>query len=405
MKRGRRVLAVIVLILSSLYGSGQSFAWKSAVDTVSQTGFYSITLSLEWLAYLKSDLSDIRIRDGQGGAVPFLIRPHQIEQRRRLINFPVLKNSTDSTATTLELDAGAYQGTDRLYLLIGNTAVERYASLSGSNNGTQWFIIDENLLLQNGADDNNDQFVQLLRFPFIRYRYLKLRIDNSRTDPLMVSEAGTYADTAIKPYAGLPLQPPTTYRQKDSSDGYTYIWAHTKLPYPVESVLLKLSGPKYYIREIAVYKGVTQNGALLASAKIRTAEEAFIELPGAKTADLLMTIRNGENPPVVVTALSTQCSRRELIAYLEKDKSYILVGGNGSVQPPDYDLKNFQDSIPPRMVQLALGRVTPNDPSEAGPVPKTQWWIWLSVAVMLAVLSGLTLRLLGEMNKEKKGGN
>jgi hypothetical protein len=403
MMKRHKVWMLLSLLVFHLHGKGQTFAYKSPLDTVPQSGFYTISLSLDWLVHLKNDLSDIRIKNEHNETVPFIIKKYPTEQHSSFVNFPILKFDTDSAWSSLELDAIDQHGTDHLCLIIGNHAVERIASLSGSDDRNHWFIIDEKLPLINRTGQAGDRFMQWLSFPFIRYRYLKLKINNKGTDPLPILKAGIYTDTSLNESLPLYLQPGTTYQQKDSADGRSYVWVHNPHPYPVDRISMVLSGPKFYKRAVSVYKLQNEKGKeLIGSGEARSGEDPAVWIIGGKAQDLLVVIENGDNPPLKITTVNTQCRKQELIAYLEKGKKYVLFGGNASVAPPDYDLAQFRDSIPRQTAVLDHGHLSVNKEETISAVTsKKNWWIWPAIIAMIVVLSMLTYKLTGEMKGAK----
>lgn len=400
-RRSRRTLGLIFLLVINLNCFAQQFGWKSILDTVSQNGFYSILLTLDWNTYVKPELSDIRINDQHNRQVPFLVDQHRVPRGKSFINFPILKNSTDTSVTILELDARGQRGTDHLSLIIGNNAVERTASLSGSNDRQQWFIIDERLELTREAVSSDDNFLQWLQFPFIRYQYLKLMINNRGSDPLPILKAGVYTDTSVNENIELYLHPGTVYEQKDSVDGNTYVWLHNQKPFPVDRISVTLSGSKFYRRTAEVYSSVHgERSILLGKTEFRSGEEPTIWLQPMKAQDLLVVIRNIDNPPLKVSSIRTESRKHYLIAYLEKGKQYTLFGGSEDAISPHYDLDFFKDSIPAELPIISHTAVVRNEKATSSAVANWDWWIWPAIVAMLLILGILTYKLVGDERRQ-----
>lgn len=396
MKTGSIIFLLFAILLQTT-GRTQTFAWKAKLQTVPQTGFYRIPLTLDWLWRVKADLSDVRIQNEQGVTVPFLVQQSRKENGTSFIDFPILRNTTDTTVTTIELDASQQQGTSRIDLVMGNTAVERRASLSGSNDRRQWFIIDESLQLTNGTGSISDRFVQSLQFPFVQYRYLKLQIKNRGTDPLPVIKAGLFVDTTTKAAPTLYLNPGTVYRQVDSSDGYSYIWVHNNFPYPIDKIFLQLSNATFYQRDVQVYKAEKEKSKeWITTTELRSGSEPAVWLPSVKTENFFIKIKNGDNPPLKVSLVNTFTRQQQLIAYLEKGKQYALVGGKSDATFPQYDLAHFRDRIPASLPALAYNDVLQNNGTPTATPTIKQWWIWPAIVLMLAILTVVTLRMVRE---------
>ena len=396
MCRNKYILLWAMLLLHALVHA-QEFGWKSSIAPVPENGFYRVPLSAEWMAHVQTGLSDVRIRDGQDKTVPFVTRTLPQVYGASFIAFPIVNNTTDSTHTVLELDARLRQGTEHLSLVIANTAVERTALLSGSNDGKQWFVIEENLLLTNGSGAGKDRFVQSLYFPFVRYAYFKLRINNRGTDPLQILKAGVFTDTLVQASEEWYSYPGTSFRQKDSSDGASYVWVHNAATFPVDRMRMVLQGPKFFKRGIAIYNLKERNKEWIASAEILSGSDPSILLPSVKASDLLVVIQNGDNPPLTISSINTQGRKRELLAYFEKGNTYTLFGGNAKVGFPQYDLAHFRDSIPAQPALLVHGPVVANARKSVVVKSNSDWWMWPGIIAMVLVLAMLTYRLMGEV--------
>lgn len=399
MTRDKKSGLLFLLLLLQVWVQAQEFDWKSKLEPVPENGFYQVALSLAFLSNVQADLSDIRIVDDQNRKVPFLLSEQVFRKGTPFIEFPILKNTTDSSYTTLVIDALEQPGTDHLFLIMGNTAVDRTAILSGSNDQKQWFIINERLLLTNGEGVGSDRFVQSVHFPFVHYRYFKLLIDNRKTDPLPVLRAGIYSHLSEKDSMEWYRIPGITYRITDSSDGASYVWVHHPDLYPVDRVSLDISAPRFFNRALLVYE--VSNGkknALLASETIRSGRGPSIWLPAGKTQDILLVIENGNNPPLSIASVTTHSRKRYLVTYLEKGTEYTLAGGNPQTSFPRYDLAHFRDSIPEQLTVITHGTVLPNEKKMVTRISHN-WWIWPLIGLMLLVLGFLTFRLLKDMQQ------
>ena len=397
----RRSNIILLLLFIQLGAQSQDFKWRSTLDTVSQTGFYSIPLGLEWLAALKPDVSDLRIKNQKNEVVPYIIRKQITDGQNAFIPFTLLQNKTDSASTILELDAGMWQGGDHICLVIGNNAVERVASLSGSQDRKQWFVIDEKLRLTKDGHNAYDHFIQWLHFPFVKYRYLKLTIKNNGSDALPVLQAGFYTDMTAKENPTLYLLHRTLFRSKDSTDGNTYIWINNDLPYPVDRITIKTAGPRFYKRNVNIYRPEGKRAAyLLASTEFNSNKEPVIWMMGDKSQSLLAVMQNGDNPPLKIEAVNTQSRNKQLVAYLEKGDTYYLVGGGETVMNPEYDLAQFRDSIPELLEALGHGNLVASTAQAGTSKNNKRLWLWPSIILMIGILGLLTGKLIKEMKKK-----
>jgi hypothetical protein len=396
--KGRGISLVLVLLLSALFVRSQQFNYQSSLGNVTESGFYKIPINLDWSSVLMEDLADLRIVDDREKHVAYIVRQKPSVASLSFVEFPIVNNATDSSHTTLELDARAQQGIDHLSVVMSNHSAERYSSLSGSDNQKQWFIIDEKIFLENARDDMEGRFVQQIRFPFIRYPYLKLKINNNTFDPLNILRAGVFIDTAKKESSEFQLHPPILIDQKDSLDGNTYVWIHHNTLLPIDRITIGLEGERYFKRRAEVYSIMgRKQRRLLTSADLLSGKEPAIPLPGGKVANLVLVIYNGGNPPLKVTSVNTQSKKDYLIAYLEKGKQYRLIGGSSTTSPPQYDLSYFKDSIPRDLPILESGTRTPFAQGNEVTKSKDRWWLWPSIIAMLVVLALVTFKMVKEV--------
>ena len=400
MKASRQGICFVILCCLSFGGTAQTFNWKASLGKVDSAGFYQIPIQPATTALIKSDLSDLRLIDERGKNVPFIVQQRSAAQAAAFVPFPIVGNRTDSNNTMLEVDVNASAGTDYLHLVITNTAVERAASISGSNDRKQWFIIKENLTLIN-ADDaiRSDRFVQSINYPFNRYRYLKLVIANSKSDPLNILQAGVYgtsAGLAGDTYLGNPAN---TFIQKDSNQT-TVLHVVNAAPYLTDRIHWKIGGPRFYKRDARIFVADADGKArqFLSSFQVVSGGQQAVSLPSVKSKEYWIEVDNGDNPPLAFSNITTAQLQRSLIAYLDGGTEYYLLAGNPAATAPRFDLAGFRDSIPALVPALSYGPLV-NTSSSVATNTDDRKWLWPAIIIMVAALAWLTFRLIGDVKR------
>lgn len=402
MRRYRQFFIVVFIcsLVNMVYA--QKFEVKAAVEPVGISKFYKIPVRPDLTAHIKADLSDLRITDQNNKQVPFIIRSSlPVISDGSFIEFPILKTSTDSTATTMEVACSIDKGNDHISLIIANNAVERYITISGSNDRKQWFIIDDHILLTSSAQDELGSFVQSVYFPFSKYRYYKLVIDNAHTDPLNVIKTGIYTSITDGGKQLFTDNPPLSYVQKDSSNGTTYIMVNQKEAYHLNRVILNLDGAKYYKRIAHLFqmpdKGKKQH---VVSFEIASNHLPILSFATLKAKNLLIEIENKDNPPLKVLAVKTEQISKDLVAYLEKGESYMIMAGNEKIEAPQYDLLQFRDSIPSQLASLSYKDIEPGKATvQRKFLPDMSNWLWPAILIVISALGFLTYKLLADMKR------
>ena len=141
---------------------------------------------------------------------------------------------------------------------------------------------------------------------------------------------------------------------------------------------------------------VPGNLNFLGEAELNPEQEHSIRVNAGKTNELLLVIKNGENPPLKIYSVKTSGIIPEIIAYLEKGKTYLLLGGDSLLNSPDYELRHFKDSIPAISPLLNIGPVEAIKTVHKQ-VEGNNSWLWPSIIVVGLVLGFLTFKLLREM--------
>jgi hypothetical protein len=121
---------------------------------------------------------------------------------------------------------------------------------------------------------------------------------------------------------------------------------------------------------------------------------------------LLLRIVNEDDQPVHVEAAQAIQVKHYLLAYLEKDKQYVLRFGNDTVYAPKYDLRYLEDSLVTyELPVVATGQrkalsVQQTAVFETYSIWKDRRLIWAALAVVVVILGWMSVKMLKEMKTE-----
>lgn len=393
-------LTIIFILFLTGGVRGQVYNTTASLDRVTQSGYYRIPINPELTAQAREDLADIRIEDGNRNQVPYILRMSRgLMSRQSFIEFSILNLKTDTSRTIIELDAGAATGISNLSLLMANTAVERFTSMSGSNERNSWYIIKDRILLQNAGENRDGSYVQTIHFPYTRYRFLKLEIRNEHTDPLNILKAGIYRDTVTA--GAVMLNPLPQISTKDSSNRRSYISIRNSQPFPAGSITFITSGPRFYKREARLL-AAEENGVLQEwGTVLLTSDHATsVQLDGRKFSGFSLIIENGDNPALKMEKVFTEQDLKYLVAYLEKGKAYRITAGNPSARRPDYDINHFNERIPQDLATIGYGPLK-FQTQESRTAPQFEWnyVLWAIIGIGILLIGYFCYRLMNEMKK------
>lgn len=138
-------ILTLLLCIASVKGIAQP-TYKAALPTVSADAFYAVNLPYQVLGEARPDLADIRIIDGDGKEVAWLLQEDSESIcNKEFIPLPMeifsMSNRTDVLITNVGKPLSSF------VLKIKNTDVNKETTLLGSNNGAQWFAVKDRFQL------------------------------------------------------------------------------------------------------------------------------------------------------------------------------------------------------------------------------------------------------------------
>ncbi len=409
MPSGRILVAIFLFFIMPQLAFTQQFKYGAELNKVDTNGFYEIIITPAISRYLLQDFSDIRIADGSNRWVPHILQQSDVMLVENLFTpFPIVQNTVnDSGKNLLVIENIKKEGINHLKLLLKNTAVSRLALLSGSNNQQDWYIIDDNISINKSNETIKDEYMQEINFPLVKYRYLKLVIDNDRNEPLLISQAGFYTEPSNKKTIVNQVNPAPLFLQKDSIH-YSYILVKQADSYQFDKISIETSGTRYYNRTVQIClqefdkNKIPKPGRVIGNFKLISDSTRSFYLTRTKAPSFYIIIKNGDSPPLKIESIRTTLQNVALVSYLEKGKGYKLLLGDSLASFADYDLQTFKDSIGAKRI-LKYGDVFKNSTKDFSKKSQNKnWWIWPTIILAGLVLSFLTYRLTGDMKKQPK---
>jgi len=397
----------------------EGYNYSSKLDTVKSSGFYNIALTPEINAHLKTDYSDIRIVNDSGKWIPHVFRVPQTERAVDpvMMEMQIVKKE-NSLLSTLCIVRNYDTALSEMQINIRNTQVERFCTLSGSDDLTSWFIINDSILLKPESIDNKNQSFFQLNFPPVTYKYLKLVINNKGKEPLNIIDVYSgpvtpnLKDRKIPEY--LPFKnPDAAIVQKDSGDR-SYVKVTQAAAYHFDIISLRIEGAKYFYRMVDMYIPADSNhsmahpGALVTSFTISNNSTLQFHVPVMNAGVFYLVIHNEDNLPLKLTEVKTYSTYTMITAYLEAGHNYRLFLDNPYATKPDYDLgklnTRFKDDIP----YLQAGKIQETEKKileQQSAAANNKWILWVAIAIAIIILLFFTQKMIKEVNKRKQDDN
>jgi len=403
-KRKRNRFGIIFLLIPWSAGA-QQFRHTCMIDSVKESGFYSIPVSPDISAYLKTDFSDIRIVNEKGQWIPHIINyPYNNKSHEfAYFDLPIIKKENANSQTTIIVGNNGNHDLSDLFINVKNAIVNRFASLSGSDDQLKWFTIRDSILLKDTELILDNQPALKIYFPPVNYPYFRIIIFNGKNDPLNIQKVMNDGPPLPEKDEQYISNPKAGFIQSDSS-GYSLIRIENKNNFHVSRININIPSPKYFERKASLYtayagsiKGMRQANPV-AELTLSSNSTGDYNLPLLKSRVFYLLLENKDNPPLQMATITTEQGNKEIIAYLEKGKSYRLLFDDSLAMAPDYDLKSF--------VRNTIGKLNVGEISAANQTTikvaagkNKNRWIWPSIILVIVLLGFFTLSLTREIKK------
>jgi hypothetical protein len=346
--------------------------------------------------------------------VPHLLRqPASASATTVLINMPIVSKQANATSVICVVKNSNPQ-ISSIKVLMKNTTVQRVCSLSGSFNGTDWFVINDSIMLQAVAETKGDKTTCTINFPPSSYGYLKLVIDSKKTDPVNIIGIMAQASNGQLGTPGVNKvveNPPCTLLQKDSGN-ISYIRVTQSAAYQFENIGLLVSGVKYFNRTVDICipqhnnHSFSNTGPIYRSFTISNNSTLQFTVPAVKATVFYLLVHNDDNLPVKITAVKTAMPCQVLTAYLERG-NYRLLTDNEYATPPVYDITMLSTSIPSDIAVLGMQQLKKAAQAQAigtaSPKSNSKLLLWGSIAAVLVLLLLFAAKLTRDVNRRTHG--
>lgn len=215
----------------------------------------------------------------------------------------------------------------------------------------------------------------------------------------------------LQHYTAVPA-PSITVRE-DKANQRTIIQITFKERYQIDKLILNVDGFKYYRRTA----WLTEVNPLIKNKKNRYSEQRIdnFMISSEKKAivilydenrykQLFLVIDNEDSEPLSIKNIITYQKNIELVAYLEKNKEYIIKTGQTNTSLPRYDLSYFSDSISNNVpfIKVLNFKTSKNEPQIKSATLITKTWMWLAITVLILFLSYLSYYMVKDMQRKNK---
>lgn len=379
--------------------------WRADVQQVQESGYYNIEVDSKLVGATDRAFKNLRLylEDGEElKEMPYVVQAESpVQAMSNFIDFEEVSQSAKDSINTC-LFKTADKGLSRAYIQISSVDANIDATIYGGNDGKQWFLIKKSSKVLNIAYGKGEGDLLVVDFPTSNYTYYKVVLNNHATAPLHILRVGNISSHNIfGQFQKVDLMDMQTHTDKEKKR--TVIsFPNLEHSYAISKVVVQVPEEYKYLRRASL-KSKNEPGVVYFNLKSDTDNTIYSNAFKVDSTALL-SIENGDNPPLTIGSVEAYTLRRYICAHLKAGAKYRVEVDGRITKPAHYDLEQLSDLLPKDIATVATHNVQFTDiPLDVRkPMllenPVVMWCIILCIGLFLFTLSASMLKKL----KDKK---
>jgi hypothetical protein len=422
-----------------------------SIPAAPEKGVVEFSLTDEVFDGAKSDLSDLRLLDGDGTETGYILRSAAGVRTLEPVEGKILNEAyVPKRQASCVVDFGVNVAKNRIEVTTEGESFWRAATVESGNDGQSWHTLVEGaVLVRKPADATGALYEKkAIAFPENDERYIRVTVFNASGDPdhvgIVSVKSFRYVVTAAET---VPVTVAAQAVKQDAERHRTEItldlgWrnlplAELKLNFTDANFFRRISlsgrnteketvrtsredaaaveriidAPWQPVTGEPVTGGPVTAGAIYRySAGGKTDESTTIGLSGAGYRYLRIWIENASDPPLAFEGASVTRLAYYLDFQAKQGKTYTLYFGNPKAGSPMYDFAQYAGRLRSEGVAKAtLGAAAPNPAKRAGRVPPWsemhKGLIWAALVLVIIVLGLLIMRQMKAVGQSPGGSS
>jgi hypothetical protein len=318
---------------------------------VATSGLVKISLPVTTLDAARPMLEDVRLYDDAGNEVPYLIScpvpvPRVVQEAKSF------QSMLNTTTTLITLETGLTQPIDRVSLESPARNFIKAVRVESSMDGQRWRLLVQGEPVFSQPEGANHLQVA---FPASAAKWLRITVDDQRSPPVPFTGAYVYAAAGeLAPEELMPVE----ITERDENPGETrlalnlgaanlsVVDVQVDTPEPLFMRSISLAVPQ--MSEEAVREQIIGRGSIyrVAVAGQTPSESLTVPLEELlRSRELVLLIRNGDSPPLSVSAVHVHRRPVYLVFFAPQSGAYHLLTGNANCDAPHYDLAGLSMNL------------------------------------------------------------
>ena len=334
-------------LLSTSFGYAQTKIYKASLPPVATRGYYSIELDNRLIGNAKAGLSNLRIlKQEQGKAieVPYFIRAVQpTSKETKVVEHPLMDRVERDSINRFVIHNPEEKKIADFYVTINKADVAITASVRGSMNKKDWFIVKQKTPIYTYASSEREEETLFVSIPEGRYPYYEMELINNQSTPLKVNKVTTVVGTkTYGQFSPILLQyDKSTTHSKDKKTWVSFV--PQELSYKLNKIVLEIASPRDYYRKAVLKDSITN---VVVPFIISSKQQNEWMLDDVLVRNPYIEIENGNNRPLTIQSVQLYALTRFATAYLEANEKYEVEVNSSMQGVPEYDITYFKNDIP-----------------------------------------------------------
>ncbi|AIG29918.1 hypothetical protein IA01_05300 [Flavobacterium psychrophilum] len=375
-------------------------------------GFHKLVLPTELRSFSNDDLSDFRIFDSKKNEVPYYFETKNNQSYNNLfVAYKIISKTAITNKNTVLIFENPKTTISKATLEIANSNITKSYSISGSMDNEKWFgLVNKDSLSPIYSEETSSGFYTI-PIPTCFYKYLKIDFNDKKTLPINILNIGSINHKMSKTtLLTVPYKSKLVTEIKDKKK--TKIQINFNNPQIINQISFTISNPKFYKRNISVYKKATRKvkhkfenyEEQIANFELNSDTNNTFNIAQIFEKELFIAIENKDNQPLTISKIELFQIPFYIITDLKNNENYTITTGNKDLDTPQYDLENFKNSITTNLPEAQITETKQIKNSCKTAANKTfwqqSWFMWLCISLAGIAITYFVISLVKDMNNK-----
>jgi hypothetical protein len=399
----------ILGLIAFVYSFGFAQTHKGTIENIKEDGFHKIKIAPEVRSASSDNLDYFRILDKNKKEIPYVVfkntnRNSLYSEKLEVINKSSIKDSI-SSFVVMNYNS-KYNG--ELSLLISNSKINKYFSVSGSNNQKEWFGLVSNQLLSDLNNENGTSVEKVISFPSNNYTFLKIEFEDKNSLPINILNIGYYKgeQSTIETSILNDFQYKITENKKDKKSIITFSADHfqkvDEIAFTISNKLFSRNA-KLFVNRTRTIKRQTENYQEAVSSFVLNSNTSnSFQLNGFFEKEFTIEIENQDNQPLEFLKIELLQNSQYVIADLKTNEQY-EVSIDSTLTKPQYDLNNFikesKIDYPKAIISNFTKITSEKENASEKPFWQSKAFMWICILFGIAIIGYFAIGLLKDMKE------